>query len=82
MEGLLEGFRVLDICDERGLLCGRMLADLGADVIRIEPPGGSDLRRRGAHLGAKVDVAGRVNQVHQGAWRGGSGISSGTVGRP
>lgn len=55
MQGLLEGFRVLDICDERGLLCGRMLADLGADVIRIEPPGGSDLRRRGAHLGAGED---------------------------
>ncbi|MCW0215415.1 MAG: CoA transferase [Pseudonocardia sp.] len=38
--------RVLDLTDERGLLAGRMLADLGADVVAVEPSGGSTARRR------------------------------------
>ena len=33
--------RVLDLADEKGELCGRLLADLGADVIRLEPPEGA-----------------------------------------
>jgi len=55
VQGLLDGIRVLDLCDERGLLCGRILSDLGADVVRVEPPGGSPVRRRGAHLGGGAD---------------------------
>lgn len=43
--GLLEGLRVLDLCDESGALAGKILADLGADVVVAEPPGGSALRR-------------------------------------
>ena len=42
----LAGLRVLDLCDVRGDLCGRLLADLGADVLRIEPPEGAASRRR------------------------------------
>lgn len=34
----LSGFRVLDITNERGYFCAKILADLGAEVIRIEPP--------------------------------------------
>ncbi|HEX9871055.1 MAG TPA: CoA transferase, partial [Candidatus Tectomicrobia bacterium] len=45
--GLLSPYRVLDLTDERGILCGKILADLGADVIQIEPPGGSSARRIG-----------------------------------
>ncbi|MDH3213743.1 MAG: CoA transferase [Myxococcales bacterium] len=41
----LAGMRVLDLADEKGELCGRLLADLGADVIRVEPPGGAASRR-------------------------------------
>jgi crotonobetainyl-CoA:carnitine CoA-transferase CaiB-like acyl-CoA transferase len=41
----LNSYRVLDLSDERGLLCGQLLADLGADVIVVEPPGGSPVRR-------------------------------------
>ena len=44
---MLSPYRVLDLTDERGLLCGQMLADLGADVIQIEPPGGSSARLLG-----------------------------------
>ena len=40
----LSGCRVLDLTDERGLLCGQLLADLGATVVHIEPPGGSPAR--------------------------------------
>ena len=42
---MLGSYRVLDLSDERGLLCGYLLADLGADVILVEPPGGSPARR-------------------------------------
>ena len=45
--GLLAPYRVLDLTDSRGLLCGKMLADLGADVVQVEPPGGSEARRSG-----------------------------------
>ncbi|MBK5222488.1 MAG: CoA transferase [Acidimicrobiia bacterium] len=41
----LSGLRVLDSADEKGELCGRLLADLGADVVRVEPPGGAGSRR-------------------------------------
>lgn len=47
---LLAPYRVLDLTDERGPLAGRMLAELGADVIRIEPPQGSGARRAGPML--------------------------------
>ncbi len=41
----LAGMRVVDMADEKGEMCGRFLADLGADVIRVEPPGGARSRR-------------------------------------
>jgi len=47
MDSLLESVRVLDLTDEKGLLCGRILGDMGADVIVIEPPSGNSARRRG-----------------------------------
>ena len=41
----LEGIRVLDLADEKGELAGRVLADLGAEVLRLEPPQGARSRR-------------------------------------
>ena len=46
-EGPLAGLRVIELADEKGQWCGKLLADLGADVIKIERPGGSDERRIG-----------------------------------
>ena len=46
-EGMLAPYRVLDLSDERGILCGKILGDLGADVIQVEPPEGSSARRIG-----------------------------------
>ena len=38
---MLSPYRVIDLTDERGVLAGQMLADLGAEVIQVEPPTGS-----------------------------------------
>ena len=51
VENLLPPYRVLDLTDERGLLCGKILGDLGADVVQIEPPGGSSARQVGPFYG-------------------------------
>lgn len=46
-EHMLSPYRVLDLTDEKGLLCGKLLGDLGADVIKIEKPGGDPSRNIG-----------------------------------
>lgn len=52
---MLGGLRVLDCSDERGFLAGKILGDLGADVIKLEAPQGDPLRRRGPFLGGVED---------------------------
>ncbi|MGH7966576.1 MAG: CaiB/BaiF CoA transferase family protein [Candidatus Binatia bacterium] len=42
---MLSPYRVLDLTTERGLLCGQILGDLGADVLKVEPLGGSPARQ-------------------------------------
>lgn len=44
---LIENCRVLDFSNELGFLCGKILGDLGADVIKVEPPRGDPARRMG-----------------------------------
>jgi crotonobetainyl-CoA:carnitine CoA-transferase CaiB-like acyl-CoA transferase len=50
---LLEPYRVLDLTGPLGFLTGKILADLGADVIKIEPPGGDPARRLPPLLGSE-----------------------------
>ena len=46
-DNFLSPYRVLDLSDDRGILCGKILADLGADVVQVEPLEGSSSRLRG-----------------------------------
>jgi crotonobetainyl-CoA:carnitine CoA-transferase CaiB-like acyl-CoA transferase len=48
--GALEGIRVLELTDESAEYCGRILAGLGADVVKVEPPEGAPSRRIGPFL--------------------------------
>lgn len=47
MSGPLDGLRVVELAHEHVAWAGKLVADLGADVVVVEPPGGSDQRRRG-----------------------------------
>ena len=52
--GALDGVRVLDLTTEMGQYAGKLLADLGADVIKVEPPGGDAARGVGPFAGDRV----------------------------
>jgi len=50
-EGVLADVKVLDLSEDiAGSFCARLLADYGADVLKLEPPGGARLRRMGPFL--------------------------------
>lgn len=54
-ETLLAGFRALDLTDEKGFLCGKILGDLGVDVLKLEKPGGDPSRNLGPFYGNYPD---------------------------
>ncbi|MGZ6979469.1 MAG: CaiB/BaiF CoA transferase family protein [Acidimicrobiia bacterium] len=49
--GALDGVRIVEIVDEPVEYCGRLLAGLGADVIKLEPPEGAPSRKVGPYVG-------------------------------
>ncbi|MFN8616854.1 MAG: CoA transferase [Dehalococcoidia bacterium] len=52
---MLSPYRVIDLTDERGQLCAQILGDLGAEVVLVEPPGGSSSRRMPPFAGDAQD---------------------------
>lgn len=65
---LLKGFRMLDLTDEKGALCGKIFADLGAEVIKLEPPDGCSTRRIPPFL---EDIAGPDRSLYALAYHAG-----------
>ena len=57
----LAGLRVLDFTSRMGGYCGLLLANLGAEVILIEPPGGDTLRREGPFKEASPNPEGSIS---------------------
>ena len=57
---MLAPYRVLDLCDDRGHLAGHVLAQLGADVIAVEPPDGHRSRHEGPFAGDRPDPEGSL----------------------
>ena len=51
----LSPYRVLDLTDEKGWLCGKILADLGCDVIKVEKPDGGLSRKTGPFYKGALD---------------------------
>lgn len=49
----LDGIRVIELADAHGEWCGKLLADMGADVIKVEPPAGAPSRSVGPFAGDK-----------------------------
>src|SRR6185436_5778390 len=58
--GSLAGIRVIEIADEQAEYCGLTLAGLGAEVIKVEPPGGNSTRRIGPFYQDKEDPEGSL----------------------
>ena len=46
----LSGYRVVDLAGPMGVYCGKLMADMGADVIKVEPPGGDPMREIGPFI--------------------------------
>lgn len=57
---MLGSCRILDLTDDRGHLAGLLLAQLGAEVVLCEPPGGHRTRHRGPYID---DVAGPERSI-------------------
>ena len=61
----LEGLRVLDLSGPMGNYAGKLFADMGADVILVEPPGGTELRREPPFIGDIPGAERSLNYAYQ-----------------
>src|SRR5262249_3916970 len=57
---LLEGYVALDLTDLRGQFCGKLLRDLGMEVVKVEPPDGDTVRRLEPFAHARPDPEGSL----------------------
>ncbi len=55
VSNMLSPYRALDLTDEKGFLCGKILGELGVDVIKVEKPGGDPSRNIGPYYHDEVD---------------------------
>ncbi len=53
---MLSHLRALDLTDDKGFLCGKILADLGVNVIKVEKPGGDPSRNIGPFWGGQLGL--------------------------
>ena len=60
----LEGYRVLDLTGPPGVYCGKLMADMGADVIKVEPPGGDPMRLVGPFAGGRPGPDRSLSWLH------------------
>ena len=51
----LDGLRILDLSGPAGFYCTKLLADLGADIVRVEPPGGDGDHLPGPFFDGETD---------------------------
>src|SRR2546421_6129789 len=68
---LLSGFRVLDLSSSMGAFCGKLLGDLGMDVIKVEPPGGDSTRNEPPFANGHVDREGSLRFAYLNAGKRG-----------
>jgi crotonobetainyl-CoA:carnitine CoA-transferase CaiB-like acyl-CoA transferase len=54
-KGIYEGVRVLELSDEKGMYCGKLLAEVGMEVIKIEPPQGDAMRLTAPFVNGEED---------------------------
>ena len=67
MKHSLDGIKVLDVTQVMaGPFCAMLLCDMGADVIKIEPPGGDTTRHWGEHPGTDSSAFNAVNRGKRG----------------
>jgi crotonobetainyl-CoA:carnitine CoA-transferase CaiB-like acyl-CoA transferase len=82
MNGPLDAWQVVDLTDIRGAMCGRILADLGADVVKVEPPDAdlaaltsTSYRYRNANKrGARIDLTTAEGQGQLGSFLAGADV--------
>ena len=61
VDSLLSGYRALDLTDEKGFVCGKILGSMGVDVIKVESPGGDASRAISPYIGDVPDKERSLN---------------------
>ena len=68
---LLSGVRVLDLSSSMGAFCGKVLRDLGMDVLKVEPPGGDSTRNEPPFAKGRVHREGSLRFAYLNAGKRG-----------
>lgn len=76
----LDGIRVVELADAHGEWCGKLLAEMGADVVKVEPPGGAPSRRVGPFAGDEPHPERSIYFWHYNAGKRGVTIDFGRPG--